>query len=284
MGGAFQTSRDIFQHDIWQDVVKFRIFFFIVGNAVFSHEGVDIAGIHVERGQFLRSLRNLRDDLTYQEGRGNAVKKYPLTTIQRKIKSLVNEGQIKVKSTENGTLFTVVNYAKYQGFEHYQKKEVEQLRNSDGTEMEQRWNNNKKVEEGSKKDKKDNKKRLVFDDKQKQLAELLWKYVEMNAPSMKQPNLNSWANTIRLMMEMDKREGKDIQETIIWATKHYFWHKNILSADKLRKQFDQLKLQMAEDEKKVTQISKFKGAPNYDEPTRDNSEGNKTPPYVRLYK
>jgi hypothetical protein len=38
--------------------------------------------------------------------------------------------------------------------------------------------------------------------------------------------------------------------------------------------------------KKVTQIKSWvqKGAPNYDEPTRDDGKGNKTPPYVRLYK
>lgn len=154
MGGAFQTSRNIFKHEIWQDVVKFRIFFYIVGNAVFSHEGIKVGGIHVKRGQFLRSLRNLQDDLMYREGRGNSIKKYPLTTIQRKIKSLEKEERITTKSTENGTLFTVVNYDIYQGFEGYQKQPVEQKRNSDGTVTEQRWNKNKK-EKNVKKEKND---------------------------------------------------------------------------------------------------------------------------------
>lgn len=154
MGGAFQVSREIFENEVWSDVVKFRIFFYILGNAVFSKEGVDKAGIRIERGQYLRSMRNLQDDLSYREGRGNALKKYPLTTIQRKIKSLEKEGRINTKSTEYGTLFTVVNYATYQGFEHYQNQSVEQQRNSDGTVMEQRRNNNKKV----KKDKNVNKK------------------------------------------------------------------------------------------------------------------------------
>ncbi|WP_078577347.1 DnaD domain-containing protein [Salipaludibacillus agaradhaerens] len=153
MKGAFQISREIFQNDIWNDPVKFRIFFYIIGNAVFSHDGIEHAGMHLQRGQFLRSLRNLQDDLSYREGRGNSLKKYPLTTIQRKLKSLVKDGQITMKRTEYGTLFTVVNYATYQSFEHYKKESVEQKRNSDGTVTEQRWNNNKNVKECSNKEK-----------------------------------------------------------------------------------------------------------------------------------
>lgn len=144
-GGAFQVSREIFENEIWSDVVKFRIFFYILGKAIFSQEGVYKAGIHVKRGQYLRSMRNLQSDLAYREGRGNAIKKYPLTTIQRKIKSLVNEERITTKSTEYGTLFTVVNYNEYQGFGRYEKQSVEQRRNSDGTAMEQQRNNNKNV-------------------------------------------------------------------------------------------------------------------------------------------
>lgn len=155
MAGAFQVSREIFANEIWSDVVKFRIFFYILGNAVFSQEGVKQAGIHIERGQFLRSIRNLQDDLSYREGRGNALKKPPLETIRRKIKSLENEGRITTKSTEYGTLFTVVNYAKYQGLENYKKGSMGRQWVSNETAMGQRWDNNKKEKECRKKEKED---------------------------------------------------------------------------------------------------------------------------------
>lgn len=254
MKGAFQISREIFENEVWSDVVKFRIFFYILGNAVFSKEGIDKAGIHLERGQYLRSMRNLQDDLSYREGRGNAVKKYPLTTIQRKIKSLEKEGRITTKSTEYGTLFTVVNYATYQGLENYKNDSVEQRRNSDGTVMEQQRNNNNNVKECSKNDKEKNKRsKLKFETHHMQLAELLFKKIKANNPNAKEPNLESWANTFRLMMESpkEKRSGKEIQDLILFTQNHYFWHKNILSADKLRKQFDRLTLEMKDQNKLI---------------------------------
>ncbi|AGY48278.1 replication protein [Bacillus phage Pony] len=142
MAGAFLTSREIFENPIWQDVQKFRIFFYIYGNAVFAEEGVRIGDVTIKRGQFLRSYRNLAKDLEYIENR--AVKSYSISVIKRKIDSLVKENRLQVEDTELGTLFTVVNYQQYQGFEHYKKDNLEQRWNSDGTEMEQRRNNNKK--------------------------------------------------------------------------------------------------------------------------------------------
>ncbi|MNB81411.1 hypothetical protein D3C75_281930 [compost metagenome] len=150
MKGAFQTSREIFENPIWQDVVKFRIFFFIVGNAVFAEEGVTVSGIQVGRGQFLRSYRNLIKDLEYIENR--SIKKYSLSVISKKIEQLVKEERLKIEDTELGTLFTVVNYAEYQGFDRYKKEsengertEKEQRENGVRTEKERSENNNNNV-------------------------------------------------------------------------------------------------------------------------------------------
>ncbi len=59
----------------------------------------------------------------------------------------------------------------------------------------------------------------------------------------KKHNLNSWANTIRLMREQDNLTLTDIGAAFDFANKHHFWAKNILSPDKLRKQYDKLKLE-----------------------------------------
>lgn len=148
--GAFQTSREIFENPIWEDVPKFRIFFYIYGKAVFSKEGTSTGGIKINRGQFLRSYRNLREDLQYIENR--SIKKYSLSMISRKIDQLVKENRLKIEDTELGTLFTVVNYSNYQGLSNYKKDnenaertEKEQTKNGVGTEQEQNENNNKNV-------------------------------------------------------------------------------------------------------------------------------------------
>lgn len=118
--GAFQTSREIFDSSVWTDIIKFRIFFYVYGNAVFAREGIDIAGIHLKRGQFLRSYRNLQKDLEYVEKRHTKI--YSLHTIRKKIEQLVKEKRVEIESTDMGTLFTVVKYDEYQGFERYGKQ------------------------------------------------------------------------------------------------------------------------------------------------------------------
>ena len=59
-------------------------------------------------------------------------------------------------------------------------------------------------------------------------------------PTMKKPKLDSWANTIRLMREQDERKPEKIIELFGWANKDRFWQSNILSPEKLRKQWDTL--------------------------------------------
>jgi len=150
-GGAFQTSREIFDNEIWQNVVEFRLFFLIYGMAIFA-DGVKKGGVEVKRGQWLRSIRNLQSDLEYKENR--SIKKYSTSTIDRAIKNLIKSERIKVETTELGTLFEVVNYAKYQEFDNYkscienaERTIGEQQQNSSETVAKQIENNNKNVEE-----------------------------------------------------------------------------------------------------------------------------------------
>ena len=136
--GAFLMSREIFDSYIYTDVTKFRIFFHIIGHAVFAEEGVKKGNVHIKRGQYLRSLRNLREDLVYFEN--NSEKMYSLSTLNRKIGELVEEERIIVENTKLGTLFTVVNYAKYQDFEYYIGGNLEQQKNGKRTVKEQKKN------------------------------------------------------------------------------------------------------------------------------------------------
>lgn len=151
MSGVFQIDREIFENRIWNNVAEFRVFFYILGNAVWKEAGVKIGGVLIGKGQYLRSYRNLREDLVYYENK--AIKYYSISHIKKITDKLVTDGRIKKEESELGTLFTVVNYSIYQGFERFEKNNQEQSENSQRTEQEQNENNKKK----DNKDKKDNK-------------------------------------------------------------------------------------------------------------------------------
>jgi hypothetical protein len=141
----FKMDRNIFTSDIWGNVVEFRLFIYLIGNARYGNEPNDAykdKGITIERGQFLRSIRKLREDLEYVEN--NAVKSYSLSTVNRAIKSLEAQNRIKTENTKLGTLFTIVNYSKYQGLYGLDHDSLEGKRNEEETQMKQRPNNTNK--------------------------------------------------------------------------------------------------------------------------------------------
>jgi hypothetical protein len=109
----FLIDRSIFDNNLWRDYVAFRMFFYLVGNAVFK-EGVKIADHILKRGQLIRSYRKLQEDLSYEEN--NATKTFSTATIFRATQRLKNANRITTEETKLGTLFTVVNYESYQLF------------------------------------------------------------------------------------------------------------------------------------------------------------------------
>lgn len=74
---------------------------------------------------------------------------------------------------------------------------------------------------------------------------LLNKILEMK-PDIRKPRIEKWEKTIDRMIRLDKKDPGKIEEVIEWVFTDEFWSINILSADKLRKQFDRLELQMTQ--------------------------------------
>ena len=72
--------------------------------------------------------------------------------------------------------------------------------------------------------------------------------IQVINPNMKEPKLETWANTIRLIRERDGKTAEEITDLFMWANRHDFWHKNILSPEKLRKQWDTLVVQRRADD------------------------------------
>ncbi len=76
------------------------------------------------------------------------------------------------------------------------------------------------------------------------LAKYLFELIRKNNPEFKEPNIQTWALHIDRMIRIDKREISDIKIIMEWCQNHDFWYSKILSTDKLRKQYDQLFMQM----------------------------------------
>ena len=83
-----------------------------------------------------------------------------------------------------------------------------------------------------------------FSDRDMACAENILERVKLVAPSTRPPPLKKWADTIRLMREQDKLTHEKIWAVFAWANQDEFWKSNILSPDKLRKQFAQLDAKM----------------------------------------
>lgn len=218
----------------------------------------------IKTGQHLTSYRNIADGVSWVER--NSIKKPSTKTIKNILGFMQEKNMIQIEhpiGNSSGTLVTIVNYGIYQ----MKDDDGKQLGNSKETvgKRNNNDNNDNKIsdinitndinsvqeketpqEETPRKENKTYK----FDERQMMLAKLLFKKIRENNPAAKEPNLESWANTFRLMMDRDRREGKDIQDVILWSQQDSFWYKNILSAEKLRKQFDRLFLQMQDDLKK----------------------------------
>jgi phage replication O-like protein O len=73
-------------------------------------------------------------------------------------------------------------------------------------------------------------------------AEYIFSKIIQLKPNFKKPNLNSWADQVRLLRERDKKTHREICELFRWANNDGFWQSNILSPKKLREKWDELEI------------------------------------------
>ncbi|WP_125607939.1 hypothetical protein [Lapidilactobacillus bayanensis] len=88
------------------------------------------------------------------------------------------------------------------------------------------------------------KKRVYADDSvELTLADKLFKRIKENNPETREPNLQNWADDIRLMIERDNRKANKIENMIDRCQEDSFWSGVILSAKKLREKYDTMAAQ-----------------------------------------
>jgi uncharacterized protein YdaU (DUF1376 family) len=67
----------------------------------------------------------------------------------------------------------------------------------------------------------------------------------------------AWAQEFDRMLRIDGREPERLRAVLLWSQEDSFWNKNILSASKFRKQFDQLEMKMMDGGKNREQPKTF---------------------------
>ena len=88
-----------------------------------------------------------------------------------------------------------------------------------------------------------------------ELAEEFYELVKENQVVKKKPNLEQWANDMRLMRMVDNIKVEVIRSLMAFAVQDNFWKSNILSPRKLRKHADTLYNKASESFKTTAVIS-----------------------------
>ena len=155
--------------------------------------------------------------------------------VRRFLKLLETEQQIEQQKSTITTVITILNYEIYQSDDTTDDKTERQQKDS------RRYTN-----KNDKNEKNVNNK----DSDDKRLATLLKNLIKENIPAFKDPDIDKWAYCINKISRIDKYTYKQIEYVIRWSQKSDFWQANILSPEKLRKQFITLIAQIKRDSNK----------------------------------
>jgi hypothetical protein len=85
---------------------------------------------------------------------------------------------------------------------------------------------------------------LRFDGGDAEVARWMFDRVRALDPTAKEPNLDRWADTIRLMREKDGKSPDDIRDLFDRANRDNFWQANVLSPSKLREKWGTLHVKL----------------------------------------
>lgn len=197
--------------------------------------------VEIKRGQLVTSRNTIVNE--WFKGDKDVTDRKVRTTLE-KLRKL---GFLTIETTKHYTLLTVCNYRVYQQREIKSDQQNDQQTSYECPTDDQQTSLNKK----NLRINKNNSPKQAYDESSIyfQLANYLYKKILSLNPEHKQPNIQKWSDSFRLMMERDNRTEEQIKYAIDWVNNDPFWGSNILSPDKLRKQFDSIVIKIKSEKK-----------------------------------
>lgn len=266
--GWIRLHREVQDHWIYKDAEHLKVWVEMLLRARYwdepSMELIEDQLVKIERGDFVYGRQKWSKRLGISEQR--------LRTLIRK---MVQDDMIElVQKFNRFTIYKIKNYEKFNqqvnqqenqepsGFEDDDNQQDNQQSTSSQPAVNQQLTTYK---ERSNKDKNNNSSsrknaRRIYevDDRYYQMAvylhEKIMKHAAINKVEhlVRDADMQKWADDFRKIVELDKRDSKELQSLIDWSTSHHFWSCNILSPKKLREKYTDLGMKMATEGKKAS--------------------------------
>ena len=236
--GWISLNRELMNHWVWDcEFSAGQAWVDLLLYANHSHAKLMIKGqlIELSRGQQARS------ELTLSKAW-----KWSRNKVRRFLKNLEKDGMIELKSGHLTTVITICNYDTFQSgdttVDTAKGQQSKQLK--DNSRYTNNNVNNENNENNTSVQAEPKRSKFSFSDNQMRFAKAVYEKVKVVTPKMKEPNLESWANTARLLNETDKADLNDVWKVFQWANSDSFWSLNILSLSKLRDKYPELAAKM----------------------------------------
>jgi len=247
--GWIKLHRKIRDSEIWEekpfDKARAWIDLLLRANHKNNETLIGNIPVKIKAGQVLTSQIQLANDWGWSRYKVQCFLK-----LLEKLKQITIENKA-LKKAQRYTLLTITNWELYQTTN--EKKSSK--KSSKKAVKKQSKSTNKNVKNDKECKEINNNicpEKYKFSGQDKILALYLKYLIKNNKPDYKFSSncIERWANEVRLMRERDKRDHDRIKKVMEFALNDDFWKYNILSMEKLRKQFDRLEMQMNKGKKK----------------------------------
>ncbi|WP_407270008.1 DNA replication protein DnaD [Radiobacillus sp. PE A8.2] len=247
-GGFILLSRKLIESEIWdKPPLYIKVWVYLLAKA--QHKPYK----NLKRGQAFVTIQELIEVCSYKVGfrieKPSKKQIYGILQWLRNPDERVNEGydegdMIVTTKVTHGMLVEVCNYAFYQDPKNYEG--YNESATNDTTKEQRRSRQGNNNNKNDKNDKKKDSRKQVYDDSSIYiiLANYFLEQIRKNNSEHKEPNIQSWANDIRLMFEIDNRTEEQIKYLMKWVQEDDFERANVLSTSKLRRRFDQLAMKV----------------------------------------